>query len=513
MSSIIQPLDLTIGILSWKGNRTLKRSLKSYRKSGLLGLAKNIIIFDNEHSASISKYIKNNSDIVVLSKDNLGIAPAIKILIDITQTEYFLFLENDWVCVEEELVVVSRIKQGLSLLENGECDVVKYRHRLNYGEPLLSRKFHEGRELDSPEHLLDTMHWLPHPDLRFPEYIELLDISTNSENWYRAESSYANYTNNPSLYKTKFMKNLMSKFGGLDGIKLENEIANWWRQQDFNVVQGVGLFKHDPLQKNGHDIRILHAYSMVRMFNNNYTMKKIYIYLKTKIRKYLLRKRFKEMNLSQRFAWIYNSNHWGNDESASGVGSSLTASAVIREELPRLISKYSISSIFDAPCGDLHWMSLILKDLKDLNCNYIGGDIVESVINKSEKKFNQSGVRFLVVDITKNKHPDVDLTFCRDCLFHLSYYDALNFFRMFVKSNAKYLITTNHVGDKILNRDIVSGDFRLMNLFNYPYQFPNKPLEVIKEDEEREMVLWSAEDVAIGLKRFENNINCLRLNK
>jgi hypothetical protein len=266
MTSIIQPLDLTIGILSWKGNRTLERSLKSYQKSGLLDLAKNIIIFDNEHSSSISKYIKNTSNIIVLSKDNLGIAPAIKILTDITQTEYFLFLENDWVCVEDKPIVVSRIKQGLKFLENKECDVIRYRHRFNYGEPLLSRKFHKGRELDFPEHLLDVIHWMSHPDLKFPEYIELLNSSSNTESWYRSRSSHANYTNNPSLYKTKFIQNIMSKFGELDGIKLEGEIEKWWRQQNFNIIQGVGLFKHDPLQKNGHDIRIVHAYSIMRKF-------------------------------------------------------------------------------------------------------------------------------------------------------------------------------------------------------------------------------------------------------
>lgn len=239
-------------------------------------------------------------------------------------------------------------------------------------------------------------------------------------------------------------------------------------------------------------------------------MKKISTYLKTKIKKYLLRQRFKKMNLSQRFTWIYKSNHWNNDESASGVGSSLAASTVIRESLPKLISKYSINSIFDAPCGDLNWMSLILKDLK---CDYIGGDIVESVINNSKKQFNQSSVSFLVIDITNNEHPDVDLTFCRDCLFHLSYYDTLSFLRMFVKSNVKYLMTTNHIGDKIVNRDIVSGDFRLMNLFNYPYEFPGKPLEIIKEDGEREMVLWSAEDIATGLQKFEKNISLVNGNK
>ena len=51
------------------------------------------------------------------------------------------------------------------------------------------------------------------------------------------------------------------------------------------------------------------------------------------------------------------------------------------------------------------------------------------------------------------------------------------------------------------------------DLFNYPYEFPGRPLEIIKEDEEREMVLWSAEDIATGLKKFEKNINLVNGNK
>ena len=51
------------------------------------------------------------------------------------------------------------------------------------------------------------------------------------------------------------------------------------------------------------------------------------------------------------------------------------------------------------------------------------------------------------------------------------------------------------------------------DLFNYPYEFPGRPLEIIKEDEEREMVLWSAEDIATRIKKFEKNINLVNGNK
>ena len=70
--------------------------------------------------------------------------------------------------------------------------------------------------------------------------------------------------------------------------------------------------------------------------------------------------------------------------------------------------------IFDAPCGDFNWMKLVLNKC---DINYIGGDIVENLINDLNKQFSSSKRLFINIDITQDKLPDADLMMVRDCLF------------------------------------------------------------------------------------------------
>src|SRR5260370_34554720 len=66
---------------------------------------------------------------------------------------------------------------------------------------------------------------------------------------------------------------------------------------------------------------------------------------------------FAGLSLEQRFRRIHDTNLWGAPASASGLGSEMDATAVLRAELPRLFKKLSIASLLDAPCGDAGWIN------------------------------------------------------------------------------------------------------------------------------------------------------------
>jgi hypothetical protein len=206
-----------------------------------------------------------------------------------------------------------------------------------------------------------------------------------------------------------------------------------------------------------------------------------------------------------RFTWIYKNNYWQSDESVSGTGSSLKNTENLREELPALISKFSVKKIFDAPCGDFNWMSHLLPLI---NVEYIGGDIVRPLIKSHNHKFKSSKISFITIDLIKDNFPESDLMICRDCLFHLSFADARSLLQKFVASGILYFLTTTHkqIGD-FENYDIRTGDFRLIDLFAAPYHFPSKPLAVIDDwafpDPERQMCLWTREQVMDALARFD----------
>ena len=137
---------------------------------------------------------------------------------------------------------------------------------------------------------------------------------------------------------------------------------------------------------------------------------------------------------------------------------------------------------------------------------YIGGDIVKPLIDNLNIKYKSDRISFQHFDLIKEIPPKVDLMICRDCLFHLSFQDTKSVLDNFIKSKSTYLLTTTHknLDNSFINRDILTGDFRRIDLFSRPYNFPNNPLYVIEDwlypDPERQMCLWDRKQVLLALR-------------
>lgn len=204
------------------------------------------------------------------------------------------------------------------------------------------------------------------------------------------------------------------------------------------------------------------------------------------------------------FTLIYERNLWGSDESGSGRGSSFSETARLREAFPRVIEEFQIKSIFDAPCGDFNWMRHILETV---NVDYLGVDIVESVIARNKEQFGTHRVRFAWSDIRKDAFPQADLWICRDCLFHMSYEHTFEVLAQFVKSEIPLaLISTHKPNNDFSNRDIVTGDFRRTDLFSQPYWFDRAPLfrfdDYVNRPGQKEMCLWTKDQVRESVRRY-----------
>lgn len=204
------------------------------------------------------------------------------------------------------------------------------------------------------------------------------------------------------------------------------------------------------------------------------------------------------------FTSIYANGLWGAAESVSGVGSTLKATETLRANLPSLIRQFSIRTVFDAPCGDMNWMKLILPEL---GVRYIGGDIVQALIDENAARYGGLDTTFVRIDLITDPFPAADLMICRDCLFHLSYADTRATLENFVAAGIPYLLTTNYANPGgAANRDIATGDFRPIYLFEYPYFFPRDPLLSIDDwtppAQERQMSLWSRAQIVAALAEF-----------
>ena len=198
------------------------------------------------------------------------------------------------------------------------------------------------------------------------------------------------------------------------------------------------------------------------------------------------------------FDAIAAGNLWGSQESLSGQGSEIRQSAPYRAGLINLIRQRGFDSMFDAPCGDLNWMRLVLEEVE---IDYIGGDISAAVIELNRKRYPH--LRFTPFDITADPFPEVDVWHCRDCLFHLSYRDIGLALRNFLRSSIEHALITNHCG-LIRNVDIETGGVRYLDLHAAPFALP-KPQASIRDyrfgDLPRFVGLWHRDQIADALER------------
>jgi hypothetical protein len=220
----------------------------------------------------------------------------------------------------------------------------------------------------------------------------------------------------------------------------------------------------------------------------------------------LIYKRMLQRNtLQERFSEIYEKNIWGSGESLSGEGSEIEYTKPLRSWLVKAIPKYQISKFVDAPCGDFNWMRLVLPEV---DVEYYGYDIVESVVSKNKEVYSDKNIHFGVANICKDELPKCDLLMVRDCLFHLSYEDINKFLDNIIKVDYKYLLTTTHILDKdFVNKNIDTGDFRLIDLFSEPFNFRNETTIELVNDSPKGCNIPPRQMILIAKENVPNSIN------
>ncbi len=191
----------------------------------------------------------------------------------------------------------------------------------------------------------------------------------------------------------------------------------------------------------------------------------------------LVRQKILGHSTQQVFARMYEHNSWANAESASGNGSDLTQTIVVRKELSDLITELGIRTLLDAPCGDFYWM----KEVDRHGCRYLGADIVPQMITLNERNYGNDTTSFSVLDITQDELPQVDLILCRDCLVHLPLEAGVKILQAFARSGSTYLLSTTYPGLVKKNRPLyITGNWRPLDLERAPFVL-REPLRVINE--------------------------------
>ncbi len=211
-----------------------------------------------------------------------------------------------------------------------------------------------------------------------------------------------------------------------------------------------------------------------------------------------LRSEVERLSLAERFRVLHELGIY-HAESQSGEASSLTETRALRRALPALLARLGARTLLDVPCGDFFWM----RELDLGEVAYVGADIVPEIVAGNRKRFAAPGRRFEVLDLTRDPLPAADLLLCRDLLIHLSLADVGRVLTRLRVDGPAWLLLT-HFRDCEENLEIVSGDFRPVNLCRPPFCLP-PPRELIDEESElaagrfrdRSLGLWRREDLAV----------------
>lgn len=185
------------------------------------------------------------------------------------------------------------------------------------------------------------------------------------------------------------------------------------------------------------------------------------------------------VNLDSRFTRVFNRNLFHGDESVSGVGSNLSQTRELIDQMPLVLQRLEVETFLDIPCGDFNWMSQI----KISKIKYTGADIVAPLVEQLKTKFASPRIDFINLNLVREIPKYFDVIFSRDLLVHLNHRDALKAIRNVIASNSKYFFTTTFPLLKV-NRDLPIFTreiaWRPLNLELAPFRFP-PPMLLLNE--------------------------------
>jgi SAM-dependent methyltransferase len=169
------------------------------------------------------------------------------------------------------------------------------------------------------------------------------------------------------------------------------------------------------------------------------------------------------------FTKIYSENVWGENHS-SGRGSSVEVASPYMDFLQNFLNEYQITSVIDFGCGDWQFSRFINWD----GIDYLGIDLVDSVITTDIARFQREKIKFLVSDLLNTGFKDLpkaDLFIAKDVFQHLSNKNIKEILKGISTKEIKFALITNDYTD--FNIDISNGDIRPLNLIEEPFCLKN----------------------------------------
>ncbi|MGB5792451.1 hypothetical protein [Poseidonibacter sp.] len=278
-NSSLKDVTIGVGILSWKSHKTLEKSLQSYEKVGFKELFDEVKIIFQEISPEDKALAEKYGYDYVGTDNNLGIQHGHKLIHDNLSTDYVIVLENDNPVIVDTKTLKERVLNSLKHLESGKIDVMRLRHRWNFGEGFSLEKYTEYYEIENlhdkyssdkiqssvfssftkklkrifrPEKALRiagySLYFEKEPEKIFPLYIKKID-----DEIFSVSSNILTWTNQSAFLKRKFYGELIDYAYSNPSSRTSNSFQDlekplnvkWWRDQNYKIGVCEGVFTHN----------------------------------------------------------------------------------------------------------------------------------------------------------------------------------------------------------------------------------------------------------------------------
>lgn len=280
-------LPISLGMLSYKGHKTVDATLESYSKTGFLDLFQEAKVFFQSYTDE-DKHIAERHGIEHVGRlDNVGIQYGTRWVTENLTGDYILYVEMDNPLIVDVAKARDELEKGLALLKANRVQALRYRSRFLPGEQFsdvkkyttvytpqeidprfsptdevfisecseLSRFFKRTfRPLYARKMIGRSIYVEKSPELRFPRYIQKTD-----EGFYIVDSSVINWTSQGILTSRKFLLDLLdwgdahlpSKKRFNHGFPTFEPQLNgsWWRNQHFKIGVTEGIFTHHRIDR------------------------------------------------------------------------------------------------------------------------------------------------------------------------------------------------------------------------------------------------------------------------
>lgn len=237
----------TIGlaILSWNKPHVLEKTLKSYKDFGFLDMFDEKIILLQENLPS-SRMVAEKFDLTIYyTEKNIGIGKGNNLLIDKLTTDFFIICQEDFLLTKENFK--NQINNSIQLINNKTIDCCRLRNVINPGEPHYAYyRYLEPKGDLQYTHASECIYndFVVNPHQIYPEIYNNFNID---KNMWILKSKYANYTENPCLYKREWYIKNIYPHNQIDDRGAELNVQKMWEKRDFNIGICEGIFTHNDM--------------------------------------------------------------------------------------------------------------------------------------------------------------------------------------------------------------------------------------------------------------------------